>query len=219
MKNKSFAIIGLGRFGLSLLQDLALFTDNIIAIDKDEEAVNEAAKYVNQCYIMESANENFLKEKGVDNVSTAIICFGSNFEATILTLVSLKNIGIKNIVVRCDQTSYRPILEKLGATDIVSPQKLAGNSLANSIYLEVDDYYRLSGDYCIIRKKVETNSFNDITIQKLDSRNKYGVNILLIRRTSQEFAPKASDVIKKDDILFLVGKRNDIEKFAKKLEN
>lgn len=213
---KSFAIIGLGRFGLSLLEELSNFTDNIIVIDKDEEAINEAAEYVNQCYIMDSANEKFLKEKGVDSVSTAIICFGSDLEATILTLVSLKNIGVKHIVVRCDQDNYRPILEKLGANDIVSPQKLAGHDFANSIYMNVDEYYELPGEYCLVRQTTPVG-FKETSILGLNSRNKYGVNILLIYRGKNEFAPKATDHIKAGDKLFLVGKKKDIEKFSKAL--
>lgn len=214
---KSFAIIGLGRFGLSLLEELVQFTDNIIVIDKDAEAVKKASKFVNQCFIMESTNEKVLKDKGVDNVEHAIICFGSDLEATILTLVSLKNINVKNITVRCDQEAYKPIIEKLGATDIVSPQKLAGNSLANSIYMNVDDYYQLAGDYCMVKQKTPLN-FSEISMIGLNARNKYGVNILLIKRGEKEFAPKATDTIKGGDSLFIVGKQKDIEKFAKVLD-
>lgn len=213
---KSFAIIGLGRFGQSLLEELVQFTDNIIVIDKDAEALQEAAKYVNQCFIMESNNEKALREKGVDNVEHAIVCFGSDLEATILTLVSLKNIGVKNITVRCDQDAYKPILEKLGATDIVSPQKLAGSSLANSIYMNVDDYYKLSGDYCMVRQSTPED-FEEVSMIGLNARNKFGVNILLIKRGEKEYAPKATDTIKGGDSLFVVGKQKDIEKFAKAL--
>lgn len=214
---KSFAIIGLGRFGLSLLEELVQFTDNIIVIDKSKEAVEKAAKFVNQCFIMESTNEKALKEKGVANVQHAMICFGDDLEATILTLVSLKNIGVKNITVRCDQEAYKPILEKLGANDIVSPQKLAGNSLANSIYMNVEEYYKLAGDHCMVRLSVPSD-FEEISMVSLNSRNKYNVNIMLIKRDKKEFAPKAKDTIKSNDSLFVVGKQKDIEKFAKALD-
>ncbi len=211
---KSFAIIGLGRFGLSLLEELVKYTDNIIVIDKNKEAVQKASKFVNQCFIMESTNEKALKEKGISNVQHALVCFGNDLEATILTLVSLKNIGVTNITVRCDQEAYKPILEKLGATDIVSPQKLAGNSLANSIYMNVDEFYSLAGDYCMVRLNTPSD-FHEVNMIDLNARNKYGVNIMLIERGKKEFAPKATDSIKENDNLFVVGKQKDIEKFAK----
>lgn len=213
---KSFAILGLGRFGLALLEELVQFTDDIIVIDKDADAVKKAAHFVNQCFIMDSANEKSLLEKGVDSVERAMICFGSDLEATILTLVSLKNIGVKNITVRCDNETYKPILQKLGATDIVTPQRLAGLSLANSIYLDVDDFYQLAGDYCMVRKIVPTE-FKEVNMIELNSRNKYGVNIMLIKRGDKEIAPKATDTIKGNDSIFFAGKKKDIEKFVKAL--
>ena len=85
MAKKSYAIIGLGRFGLSLLEELSKYTDNIIAIDVDENAVKSAGMFVNQCFISQGADEKQLKEVGIQDVDHAIICFGSNFEGTILT--------------------------------------------------------------------------------------------------------------------------------------
>ena len=213
---KSFAIIGLGRFGQSLLEELVQFTDNIIVIDKYQDTVQEASKFVNQCFIMDSTNEKSLLEKGVGNVDHAIICIGSDLEATILTLVSLKNIGVKKITVRCDQDAYKPILEKLGATDIVSPQKLAGNSLANSLFMNVDEYYKLSGDYCMVRL-VTPGDFKEITMIDLNARNNFGVNILLIKHGEKEFAPKGTDKIKGKDSLYVVGRNNDIVRFTRAL--
>lgn len=214
---KNFAIIGLGRFGLSLLEVLVQYTNNIIVIDKSKDAIQNAAKYINQCFIMDSTNEKALKDKGVDNVDAAIICYGSDLEATILTLVSLKNIGVKNIIVRCDQEAYKPILEKLGATDIVSPQKLAGTSLANSIFMNVDEYYKLSGEYCMV-SLITPNNFKEISIIGLDARNKFGVNILLLKRGEKEYAPRASDTVKAGDSLYVVGKNSDIARFTKALD-
>ena len=213
---KIFAVIGLGRFGLSLLGELSRFTDNIIAIDRNENSVKEAGEFINQCFVCESTDEKQLKQVGINNVDHAIICFGSNLEATILTLVSLKNLGVNDITVRCDQEAYLPILEKLGATDIISPQKIAGIRLANRVVSNISDYFNLTGDFCIVEVSVPEN-MRTITIIDLDARNKFGVNIILIKREKGSFAPKASDSIQAGDQLFVFGKNSQIRKFTNSL--
>ena len=216
MAKKSYAIIGLGRFGLSLLEELSKYTDNIIAIDVDENAVKRAGMFVNQCFISQGADEKQLKEVGIQDVDHAIICFGSNFEGTILTLVSLKNIGVKNITVRCDIDSYLPILRKLGATDIISPQKIAGIRLANRVVSNLSDYFNLTGDFCIVEVPVP-DTMKTTSIINLDSRNRFGVNIILIQRWKESFAPKANDIIQAKDQLFVFGTKSQIIKFTDSL--
>lgn len=218
MAKKSYAIFGLGRFGLSLVEELSKYTDNIIAIDKNEDSVKKAGEFINQCFILESSDEKQLRDIGVDNVDHAIICFGSNFEGTILTLVTLKNLGIEKITVRCDNDSYLPILEKLGATDIVSPQKIAGIRLANRVVSNLSDYFNLTGDFCIVEVPVP-NSMKKTSILDLDSRNRFGVNIILIKRGKDSFAPKATDYVKADDQLFVFGLKSQIQKFTDSLGN
>ncbi len=216
MSKKSYAVIGLGRFGLSLVEELSKYTNNIIAIDKDENSVKVAGEFINQCFISDSTDEKQLRDVGIDNVSHAIICFGSNFEGTILTLVSLKNIGVEKITVRCDNDSYLPILSKLGATDIVSPQKIAGIRLANRVVSNLSDYFNLTGDFCIVEVTVP-NTMKKVSILDLDSRNRFGVNIILIKREKDSFAPKATDYVKPGDQLFVFGLKNQIQKFTESL--
>ena len=211
---KNFAVIGLGVFGLSLLQELVKFTDNIIAIDIDESQVKEASLIVNQCFIMDSTDEKQLLSIGMDSVDHAVICFGGNLESIILTLVSLKNIGIKNITVRCDQDNYLPILNKLGATDIISPQKVAGIRLANRLISEsFTDYFEMTSDYCIVEVLVPS-TMKTVRVIDLDTRNRFDVNIMLINRDNKSFAPRANDEIRANDKLFVLGKKTQIVKFT-----
>ncbi len=216
---KSFAIIGLGRFGLSLLEELAKFTDDIIAIDTDEEAVKKASLLVNQAFIMDSTNERALKSVGIQNVDHAIISFGSKFEASILTYATLKNFNINHITIRVDNDQFIPIYEKLGATDIISPQKIAGDRLANRIISDnFTDYFKLIGDYSVVETLISQN-IEPVSIIDLDVRNKFDVNILLIMRDKKEFAPKATDLIQTNDIIFVFGKSANILKFANFMQN
>ena len=103
---KSFAIIGLGRFGLSLIEELSKYTNDIIGIDTDMDAVKTASHIIEQAYQADSSSEKALRSIGVQNADHAVISFGENFEGTIMTYVTLKNLGIKDITVRCDKDNY-----------------------------------------------------------------------------------------------------------------
>lgn len=211
---KSFAIIGLGRFGLSLVEELATYTEDIIAIDTDEKAVEKAAETISQAFVMDSTNEKALREVGIQNVDHAIISFGSRFEASILTLVTLKNLEIPRITVRVDNDHYLPIFQKLGATDIISPQRIAGVRLANRVASDnFNDYFKITNDFCIVEVSIRPD-IEPVNLIQLDSRNKFGVNIILVRHQNKNYAPSATDVIYGGDTLFVFGKSSNILKFT-----
>ena len=216
---KNFAVIGLGSFGLALVEELSKYTDDVMAIDSDEAQVEKATKFVDQCFILEATKEEALKSVGIENVDHAIICFGTDLRDTILTLVNLKNLGVKNITVRCDNDQYLPILEKLGATDLFSPQKLAGIRLGNRIVNDsFVDYFNLTNEFSIV-EVTTPERMQEISIIDLDSRNRFGVNIILIRRKNVSIAPKATDVIRAGDRIFVFGKQPQILKFSASLSD
>ena len=184
---KSFAIIGLGRFGLSLIEELSKYTNDIIGIDTDMDAVKTASHIIEQAYQADSSSEKALRSIGVQNADHAVISFGENFEGTIMTYVTLKNLGIKNITVRCDKDNYVPILEKLGVKDIISPTKIAGAKLATRISApDFVDYFELANDYCVVDLSVP-NTFKGKKIFELNARNKFDVNLLLIKQMMKSY--------------------------------
>lgn len=207
---KSFAIIGLGRFGLSLIEELSKYTDDIIGIDTNEDAVKNAAMIIEQAYQANSTSTKAMKSLGVHNVDHAVIAFGENFEGTIMTYATLKDLGIENITVRCDKDSYVPILTKLGVTDIISPTKIAGKRLASLLCSpNFVDYFQLANDYCVVELPVPL-TFKPMKISQLDARNKFDVNLLLIKRKKTSIAPKANDELCPGDELFVFGKNKKI---------
>ena len=216
---KNYVVIGLGRFGLSLLDELSKHTDNLIGIDSEEEAVQNAAKIIHQVYIADSTSEKAMKELSVQNADHVVISFGSNFEATIMTFVTLKNLGVKNITVRCDHEHYIPILTKLGVDDIISPTKLAGTRLASRIISpDFVDYFQLANDYAVVEVPVPER-FREKPIIQMNTRNRFSVNILLIKRNKTSIAPTATDVIRAGDELFVFGPRRKIIAFTEFLKD
>ncbi len=214
MKRRSFAVIGLGEFGMTIVEELVSLNREVIAIDKNEEAVSKAAKLLPTAFIADSTNEKALKELNIDEVTDAIVCYGDNITASILTTVILKDLGIGHIVVRMDDEYFIPTIKRLGADEVITPQRIAGLGLANRLGNEsFIDYYSLSGDYSVVKITVN-EKFEPLSLISLDARNQFGVNIILIQRDKKVFAPKANDEIKAGDVINIVGKRREIEDFS-----
>ena len=151
MAKKSFAVIGLGQFGISIVEELVGNGMDVIAIDSDEEAVKKISNLLPTVAIANSTDEESLKELGIRDVDAAIVAFGSHIEASILTTVILKELGVKTIIVRVDDAYYMPIMKKLGATEVIMPQKAAGVALANRLGNEdFKDFYKLDDKYSVV---------------------------------------------------------------------
>ena len=213
MAKKSFAVIGLGQFGRSIVEELVENGRDVIAIDSDKEAVKRVSGIVSTCFIADSTDEIALKELGIKDVDAAIVAFGSNKEASVLTTVVLREIGVKQIIVRVDDDYYAPIIKKLGATEIISPQKAAGVALANRLgNIDYRDFYKLDEKYSIISILINP-SFVPQTLIELNPRVKFGVNIVLVTRNGRSFVPGGNDALLPDDTCFVIGTAKEIRSF------
>lgn len=218
MASKLIAVIGLGQFGTSVVEELIKNGNDVLAIDSNEEAVSNISQLTPTVYVADSTNVKALEELGVKDCDCAIIAFGSNLEATILTTVLVKELGVKRIIVRVDNDYYVPIVKKLGATEVITPQKAAGIGLANR--LRNDDYrdfYKLDNKYSIVSIEIG-NHFDPITIMELNPNNNFGVNLVLINRNGKSFVPGGSDSLLPNDWIFVVGTTKDIKVFGDYLD-
>ena len=214
MSKKSYAVIGLGQFGLAITMELAGIGADVIAIDREEESVRKAAIHVPTAFVADATNEKALRELDVHHVTHAIVAYGDNIQASILTTVILSNMNIPHIVVRVDDDYYVPIIKKLGATEIIMPQRLAGIGLANRLDDEdFLDYYSLSDNFSVVKITVG-QKFKSQSIIEIDPRNKYNVNLILLTKKKDTKIPHASDLIEAGDIVFVVGKRRELREFG-----
>ena len=210
---KSFAVIGLGQFGISVVEELVGNGMDVIAIDSDEEAVKKISNLLPTVAVANATDEESLKELGIKDVDAAIVAFGSHIEASILTTVILKELGVKSIIVRVDDTYYLSILKKLGATEVIMPQKAAGIALANRLGNEdFKDFYKLDDKYSVVSIVINT-AFVPQQLRELGSKDKYGVNVVLINRNGRSFVPGGNDSILPDDTVFVVGGTKEIRNF------
>ena len=217
MAKKSFAVIGLGQFGKAVVDELLENGMDVIAIDSSEEAISKVSKYLPTAFVADSTDEQALKELGIKDVDAAIVAYGGNKEASVLTTVILRELGVEQIIVRVDDDYYVPIMKKLGATDVITPQKAAGAQLANRLGNEdYKDFYRLDSKYSVISIIINPG-FIPVTLRELNSKEIYGVSIVLVIRNNKSFVPGGNDSLLPDDTIFVVGTTKEIKSFREEI--
>lgn len=215
---KDFAVIGLGRFGGSICKELSIEGKQVLAIDKDESKVNEYKNIASHAVILDSSDEESLKEIGIKNFEHVIVAIGENIQASILTTVILTDLGIKNITVKAQNDYHEKILRKLGVDRVVHPERDMGRRIAHNIISNnILDYLELSDDHSIVEVKAGRRMIGKSLIN-LDIRAKFGCNVVAIKNGKMiDVSPSADQPIEGDDILIVIGADEDLNRFEKHL--
>jgi trk system potassium uptake protein TrkA len=218
VKKKQFAVIGLGRFGGSICRTLSEQGMEVLAIDIDEDRVNEYASIASHAVVGDSTDEAVLKSLGIRNFDHVIVAIGDNIQASILTTLILKELGVQNITVKATNDYHEKVLKKIGADQIVHPERDMGERIAyNIISNNVLDYLELSDVHSIV-EIVASDRLDGHSLLELDIRARYGINIVAIKRGNQVIvSPLASEMIRKGDILIVIGADEDIDRFEEKV--
>ncbi|MBU3911269.1 MAG: TrkA family potassium uptake protein [Candidatus Omnitrophica bacterium] len=221
---RQFAVIGLGRFGWSVAKTLSEKGHQVLAIDRNEELVQGASDFVTESVQVDSTDEKAMKAVGIMNVDVAIIGIGTNLEASILTALILKELGIQHIVARAVTEEHGKVLEKVGATKVVFLERDMGIRVANSLLSpSVLEHIELSPEFSIM-ETVPPQEFIGKSIRDLDVRAKHGLNIIGVRGKKPKtqngtcelnVAPKADYIIKQGDIFVIIGSNENLDKFKK----
>lgn len=130
---KTIAVIGLGKFGFYIAKNLSRLEYKIIAIDTNEQRVQEIGEYIENAFILDSTNKNALEDAGITNLDIVIVSIGENIEASILTVMALKDLGNHYIIAKAITTIHGEILAKIGVSKVVHPEKIAGRMLIRSL--------------------------------------------------------------------------------------
>ncbi|MFD1849202.1 potassium channel family protein [Oceanobacillus bengalensis] len=218
MNKKEFAVIGLGRFGGSICKELSEEGMQVLAIDKDEDRVNGYKNIASHAVILDSTDEDALKEIGISNFEHVIVAIGENIQASILTTVILKDLGVRKVTVKAQNDYHEKILTKIGADKIVHPERDMGKRLAhNFISSNILDYLELSDDHSIAEVKAGMKMVGKSLID-LDIRARYGCNVVAIKQGRDiNVSPRADALLKEDDVLIVIGADIDLSRFEKHL--
>lgn len=215
---REFAVIGLGRFGGSICKELSREGMRVLAIDIDEQRINEFKNIASHAVIADSTDEQALKALGIKNMDHIIVAIGDNIQASILTTVILSELGIEQITVKAQNDYHEKILNKIGADTVVHPERDMGRRLAHSLMSNnIIDYLELSEEHSMVEIKAGRKMIGKNLIE-LDIRARYGCNVVAIRRKSDMIiSPEPKLTIKVDDILVILGSDDDINRLERDL--
>lgn len=211
---KQFAIIGMGRFGSSVAKTLSQLGFEVLAIDHREETVQEVSAFVTHAVQADSTDEEALRALGIRNFDVVVVAIGEDIQASILTTLILKEMGIAKIIVKAVNDLHGKVLKKIGADKVVYPERDMGQRVAHHlISSNIIDYIELSADYSIVEIKV-SNQMIGKSLKQLDIRAKYGCNVIAIKQNEKLIIPpSAEESLRMDDILVIVGKNSDLQTF------
>lgn len=210
---KSVLLIGLGRFGRHIAEQLNELDHEVMAVDIDEERVNAVLPYVTNAQIGDSTNEDFLRTLGVNDYDVCFVAIGDNFQSSLETTSLLKDLGAPYVVSRAARDVHAKFLLRNGADEIVYPEKqLAKWSAIKFTSEHIFDYIELDSEYAVFEVDVPYN-WAGKSIGDLDIRKKHKINIMAIKRNgSLELAISPETRLTATDTLLVIGKYHDIQK-------
>ncbi|GLO65850.1 MULTISPECIES: TrkA family potassium uptake protein [Oceanobacillus] len=216
--NKDFAVIGLGRFGGSICRELSKEGMHVLAIDSDEERINEYKNIAYHTVLADSTDEDALKQIGISNFDHVVVAIGENIQASILTAVILTDMGVNKITVKAQNDYHEKILNKIGVHQVVHPERDMGKRLAhNFISSNILDYLELSDDHSIVEVKAGEKMIGKSLIE-LDIRANFGCNIVAIKKGHDiNVSPSAEQALQEGDVLIVIGADKDITRFEREL--
>jgi len=215
---KQIAVIGLGRFGSSLAKTLARLNVEVLAVDLDEERVREISSYVTSAVQADATDISVLRDLGIRNFDVVVVGM-SRFEASLMTTLHLKELGVEKVVVKAASDVHGKILKQIGADSVVFPEKDMGERVGFSLVSgSVIDHIELA-DNCTVAEIEIPNELTGRTLRNLNLRNQYGLTVMAIKRNNAvniSFSP--DEPLKEGDVLVAIGETEGVHKLNAEFE-
>ena len=211
---KTFAVIGLGRFGTSLAITLCRMGHEVLAIDEDEKKVEEIIEFVTHAVQADAKDEQALKELDIKNFDAVIVSIGK--EASIWVTVMLKEMGVKKVIAKAQTELHGKVLSRVGADKVVFPERDMGERVARALVSDnIMEQITLSPEHSII-EMIAPPKFIGKTLQDIALGREFGVTVLAIRRGKEILiSPNAKTEIMEGDLLVIIGRNEQLEKMEK----
>ncbi len=212
---KRVVVIGLGIFGSQIARQLYESGLEVVAIDKNRDVVQRIKDHSTKAVLADATDKEVLESIGIDAKDTVVISFGEDLSASTLLTLYLKEMKVKEIIVKVPNEDYKRILLKVGASEAIIPEREMANKVARSIISpNVLEYLPISEDYTIVELAPPT-AFIGKSLADLDLRKKYALQVIAIRdvlTNKMQLVPRASAIIKDSDVLVIIGREDDIRK-------
>ena len=216
MKNKQFAVLGLGRFGSSIARELYQGGADVLAVDSAEQLVDEIQGHVTHAVQADVTDVAALKELGIQDFDVAIVTIGEDLRASSVVTMLLKELGVPMVLAKAQDEMHGRMLEKLGADRVLYAERDMGRRVAHSLLSDnILDYIQLSEDFAIV-ETAPLESWIGRSLIDLNLRRKFGLNVIAIRSRGEinvSFSPDT--VIRPDDCLLVIGEQTALKKLER----
>ena len=213
---KSILVIGLGRFGRHMAKKFSEQNNDVMAIDINEERINNVLSVVTNALIGDDTNEQFMETIGVRDFDLCVVAMGDNFQSSLETTALLKDLGAKFILARASRDVHAKFLLRNGADDVIYTEKETAERLAVKYGSDnIFNYIELNDEYSIYEIAVPSSWLNK-SILKVNVRSKYGISILATKQGNNIYPlPKPEHVFTDSESLMILGKNEDVSRFIK----
>jgi trk system potassium uptake protein TrkA len=212
------AVLGVGNFGHFFTRRLAQQKVEILAIDREKDAIDEMGSYVTHAVVGDCTSRELLEELDVGSFDYAVISLGGNMDASILATLHVRSLGVRNIYVKAISQDHGRILELIGATKIIHPEREVAESLAEALgNPNVLDFIPLGEDYSIIELEPSERLVGK-SLEQLDLRNRFGVTVLGVKEYltgARQMSPSGGYVVADDVSLLIMGRADQIERLQR----
>lgn len=215
MTKQSYAVIGLGRFGLSIASKLFEAGQEVMGIDIDEERIDDGKLTLTHAVILDSTEEESLKSVGIRNFDYVIVAIGNDMQASILTVLLLKDMGVKKVIAKALNKRHGQVLTKVGADWVIHPERDMGERVAHQLLSpNVLNYIELSSEYNIEEIMIPPG-ITSKNLRELDLRAKYNLTaIAVVNNENIIISPSPDQILQEGDKLVVLGHRENINEFA-----
>ena len=213
---KTFAVIGLGRFGSSLAVTLARMGHEVLAVDTDPDKVEDIIDYVTHAVQADATDDDALHELALKSFDVVVVSIGQDIQTSILVTVMLKDIGVKKVVAKAQTELHGKVLHRVGADEVVFPERDMGERVARALVSEnIIEQINLSPEYSIV-ELITPDSYVGKTLAQIGFRNKLGATILAIRRGNDiVISPGADAEVRQNDVLVAIGHNDKLKRLGK----
>lgn len=179
--NKTYAVLGLGRYGRAVAEELVNNGAEVLAVDINPNNVNNAIETIPVCKCADITEPETIKRLGISNIDNVIIAMANNLEASVLAVALCKEVGVKNVIVKCGNEMHQKILERVGADKVIFPEKESGKRLAKNLLTSgFSEMIELSDEVSMVEIDVR-EEWTGKTLIELGLRQKYSINVVAIR--------------------------------------
>ena len=213
-KGDSVVVIGLGRFGGAVAESLVTLGHDVLGVDASEVLVQTWAERLTHVVQADSSNVDTLRQLGVPQFHHAVVGIGTNIEASVLTVLALSELGVRDIRAKAVSTNHGRILERTGAHHVVYPEAAMGERVAHLVTGKMIDFIEFDDGFAIVKTKAPRALIGK-TLEASGARSRFGVTVVGIKRPREDFTyARPETLVEPGDILIVAGETRLVEQFA-----